>query len=911
LFAVLPDTLAWVTNQVAVDVVAAAGMVTLLRLYGRSWTAAGLGAAAFTYGGFVAMHSEHLDVVQAAGLLVWAFVAVDRLARRPSGRPAGPWMALLGLSLGLMLLTGAAEPVLDGGVALAIYAGWLVWKTRGRRLVLSAEVVGGAMLGALIGAAQLVPGSALQGHSQRALHTYMYFTSGSMNKSFTLLGLDPLLLGGGHSWPLSFVGTYNLPEISSYVGILPVMAVVGLLARRHRRSPEARQWWIWYVIGAVGLVLAWGSFTPLGHLEYLVPFYDRQRLLARNLLEVDLAATVLFAAWVDHMLLAQREPAGGGARRSPFPARADTGSTAGADSSSTAGRRRTRWSSDVALPLVPPIAVVGLQVVLVAGGPWFPHFLHVPGPVSYSNLWPLGAFLTVPTALALGAAWLVVRGPRLGRATVPLVAALLAADLLVFNVVTEVYPPSPNAAGQSATADALAGVLSAAGTGPGDLHHRMALFDPDRFYPNEVNALGQPDLTVLRGLSSVQGYGAVVDAGYDTATGAHLQGYLALPALTNGTLAGLDLGVFVTVPEYFVHEVVAPPSAPRSTIPGATPLPPVPADRSAGPVPAVAPPTPDSDYQLVPEPPAWVALVPGHVRTWYFGTVLAVGDVELPLRLGDTTPGTAQLRVGLLSPDGSGVEWRTTVPVSAGATSGPVSALAHLHVNVVVHVPGAPSAAGLVIEQMPGGPSGPQTTPAVGAALVSTAGQGTYRVDGSLRDVIDTPDWRFDRTIGPFAVFSSDRASGRAWLDPGSAGTAHVLSSPPWGVERIEVRCDEPAVLVRDVAFATGWQAAVSPAPGVSGPARGAAVVRHGLVQAVAVPAGTHVVTFRYRAHRLFEGLAGSGAGVLLAAGLVISGRRWNSRRGNGGRGNGERGKDERANRRRRRDAGDPGAADR
>lgn len=835
LFAVLPNMLAWVTNQVAVEVVAAAGMAALLRGFGRSWTAAGLGAASFAYGGFVAVQDVHLDIVQAAGWLVWAFVALERLARRPPGRAGAPWVALLGVSLGLMVLTGGAEPILDGGVVLVLYSAWLLWRAAGHRLALAAEVVGGAAIGILIGAAQLLPGSALQGQSQRATHSLWYFTSGSINKSFTLLGLDPFVLGGAHSFPLSFVGTYNLPEISSYIGILPVMGVVGLLARRHRRHPEARQWWIWYAIGIVGLVLAWGDFTPLAHLEYLVPFYNRQRLLGRNLLEVDIAAAVLFAAWVDHMLLA------------PRPAHARDGST-------------RRWRSDVVLPLLPPLAVVGLQVVILAGGPWFPHFLHVPGPVSYGNLWRLGLFLTVPSALAIGAALLVVHGPRLGRRTAVLAAALVTADLLVFNVMGQVFPQPSTAAGDSVSADALAGAVAAAGTGPGGVEHRMALFDPDRFHPNEVDQIGQPDLNILRDLSSVQGYGAVVDARYDAATGAHEQGNLSIGALFNGTLQGLDLGVIVTVPEYFVHAVVAPPSVPNATIAGATPLPPLAADRSAPTSPLAAPPTPAIDYHDVGPPASTVSLTAGAARTWYFGTVLAVRSVALPVAAAPgATPGPARLRIGVLSPDGTRVDERRTIPVRLPATG---------TTELRVGFPDGPAAAGLEIEQT----AGPALS--IGAATVATAGQGTYRVDGSLRDWLSAPTWRFDGTIGVFAVFTTTKASGRAFLEPSGAGTARVLSSPPWGADRIEVHSDAPAVLVRDEAFATGWQATVAPAPGGHGPTRSVSVVAHGLVQSVRVPAGTHVVTFRYRAHRVVEGLAGSLAGVVLALGLVIVGRR-------------------------------------
>jgi hypothetical protein len=63
LFAVLPGALAWVLNQVTVEVVAAAGMVALLRVLGRSWLASGLAAGAFAFGGFMTAQSVHLDLV--------------------------------------------------------------------------------------------------------------------------------------------------------------------------------------------------------------------------------------------------------------------------------------------------------------------------------------------------------------------------------------------------------------------------------------------------------------------------------------------------------------------------------------------------------------------------------------------------------------------------------------------------------------------------------------------------------------------------------------------------------------------------------------------------------------------------------------------------------------------------------
>jgi len=133
LFSVLPGAFAWVVNQALVQVVAALGMVVLLRVLGRSWTACGLGAVAFSYGGFMAAQNVHIDLVEAGACLPWAFAALHRLAHRPPGRSATPWVAMLGASIGLMGLSGAAEPILDGGVVLGLYALWLLWSTPSRR----------------------------------------------------------------------------------------------------------------------------------------------------------------------------------------------------------------------------------------------------------------------------------------------------------------------------------------------------------------------------------------------------------------------------------------------------------------------------------------------------------------------------------------------------------------------------------------------------------------------------------------------------------------------------------------------------------------------------------------------------------------------------------------------------------
>jgi len=160
----------------------------------------------------------------------------------------------------------------------------------------------------------------------------------------------------------------------------------------------------------------------------------------------------------------------------------------------------------------------------------------------------------------------------------------------------------------------------------------------------------------------------------------------------------------------------------------------------------------------------------------------------------------------------------------------------------------------------------------VGAVLVRTAGQGTYRVDGSLRDIVTAPGWRYLGRDGVFCLFVPSTAAGRAWVDGDAAARTRVVSDSPWGDETIRVTTRRAATLVRSVQYATGWQATVTGAEpgGPGGRARALSIRRLGLIQAVSVPAGDHLVSFVYRPARAYEGLATSALGVLVLVALAL-----------------------------------------
>ena len=243
--------------------------------------------------------------------------------------------------------------------------------------------------------------------------------------------------------------------------------------------------------------------------------------------------------------------------------------------------------------------------------------------------------------------------------------------------------------------------------------------------------------------------------------------------------------------------------------------------------------------------------------------------MTVPIQAGSPTAAAggseASLRVGLLSPDGHRTTWVGTVSTGPGPPG-----------TAVVAAPAPTPASAIVLETVAPGPVSPATvsraTVKIGAAVVKTAGQGTYRVDGSLRDVVTPGQWRFARMIGRFCVFTTASAQGRAWVQGGRGGAAHVVSSTPWGDETIRVTTTRPALLMRSQQFATGWQATVttvSARPGVAQSRTGVGVRRQGLIQAVEVPAGTSLVHFTYRPHRVLEGFVASALGVVALIALV------------------------------------------
>jgi hypothetical protein len=821
LFAILPATAAWAVNQMLVPWVAAGGLYLLLRTERLGPFPAGLGALTFAYVGAMDAQMVHFGLVAGVSWVPLDVLGVLQLGRAPSLRRGARWAALAGVAGALTILAGEPRAV-DVAVAVVVpVACWSVLRAPDRRLGRLALVAAAGAVAGGLGAVQLVPGLHAVADSQRAATSYHLFDSGSYPLSWLLVLWEPNLLGGSGSFGApSFLAGYNLTEVTGYVGVLPWVAAVSLLAGlgRGRRLPD---WLIWEVVAAIGLVLALGGSTPAWHLLIHLPLYGSQRLQSRNVLVVDLALAVLLAVWADRWL---SRPA-------------------------SAGRR-----AEVAAGSLVAVGVAGTGVASVVAGPALLRWLGVAAS-SARQAAALRPWWLPTLVLGAGALALVVRGPRLsvaGRRR--LLAGFAVVDTVVFALTSlfAVWPSLGHRPRATPTVEAAADPLPGPTRPVADLHlpGRFAVYDPGLVDGTAVAAAGAPDHNLLVGGWSLQGYSSLVNGTYAAATGSHGalgqgQDELSVAAIADGTLDQLDPGPLVTPPSFVV-------SVDDHRLPGSgTPLP-------------------------APERPSGRRLAAGEQGSWTFGEPVDLTALALPVAASGSPAGAGAaaefpgVSVEAITPAGRAValdpEARWSEP-SGGPGRSPGT------VAVDFRPPTAVRAVGLEVRAA--------APCVVGVPEVATASGLRLAVDGPLQDALDGGRWRYDGRDGPLSVYVATdpapplslrpvRPGGstagvqiRAVAGPALAPSAAVVSVPP-AVGPVGVG------VVRAVAAISGWSARYTP---VGGRTRTLPVRQLGLVQEVVVPPGRGEIRFIYRAPGLATGEWLGLGGLLLAAGLALASR--------------------------------------
>jgi hypothetical protein len=822
LFAVLPGLVAWTANLMITWWAAGFGTYAFLRASRLSPVASFLGALTFAFAGAMPAQVPHFGLVSGLSWIPFALLATLRLSERSGLRPRLLWTSVLAAAIALVILAGEPRALDDAVIIVAVYALWRAWRLRRwpDGLGYLGLVLAGAALGVAIGAVQWLPGIEAIYTSQRA-HGEALFNAGSLARKRLLLSLVPNLMGGSGSFGQpAFLGTYSLTEMTGYVGLMPLAAAGALLARRRWRPlPE---WLVWHVTALIGVLLALGGNTPLGHLLVHLPFFGDQRLQSRNLVIADFALAVLLAYWADDWL-GERRRSGSLARRLL-----------------------------AAAPGAAAVAVIAAMMVWGAGMlRWLGLAADRAAHASTLRL-ELVPFALLG-ALAVAVAWW---GPRLGRAgQVRVLTWFVSVDITLFTLLSVVAvaptpgdpaapPAAPAAApatpppGSTASTTALPHQPAAPAVPVARFTHggRFAIYDPDLLGGGELTALGVPDGNVMTQTPSIEGYSSIVDGTYATATGSHQasgdgQNVLAPSAIGDGTLDQLGTTVLLTPSAYLITPVT-----------GAA---------AAG--------------------PGLRHATPAEPATWYFGAWLPVTGLTLP------ASGARGLKVGLVEPSGR-VDWvsASAGPGASGAAAGPAGGggtvrvtLPQPHEAVAVRVATASGSAVL----------GPPVLSTAGGGSYRAAGPlqdalvpPRWRFSG------------FDGSFAMFADSMARPALTLQALPgvPAAGARIHPVAGPQFAPSAARVSSPHGVTVIRSVAAIPGWTAAWRPAG--QAVAKTLPLRRSGLVQAVTVPPGRGTLTWAYDppGARLGGWLSLAGLAVLLGVGVTAAsaGRRRSGKMG-------------------------------
>lgn len=281
------------------------GTFLLLRRRSLPIDASLLGAYGFAFAGFAVFHYMHLNAVAVVAHFPYALLAIDWLmrAQTPTGRA---WGGLaLAVVTGSELLLGYPQYVYFSLLAEGLYAA-LVWsEMRGWPRWLPA-LVAAKVLGIGLGAVQLLPTADALADSVRDAPTPEFLAMLSLPPRNIVLWLVPYLyktrvfapaeelepsvsLG-----PATVMADCRVHEYGVYSGVAaPVLLVWVLLRFRWLHHRRLAAWALG--LGAIGLALAFGDFTPLFAVTCRLPGLNLFRVPARHIVLVHLATAILVA----------------------------------------------------------------------------------------------------------------------------------------------------------------------------------------------------------------------------------------------------------------------------------------------------------------------------------------------------------------------------------------------------------------------------------------------------------------------------------------------------------------------------------------------------------------------------------------------------------------------------------------
>lgn len=289
-FVIFPPKLAMNVMVITTYHLSLVGTYLYARRIGQNRAGALIAGLAFTFGGYMIGHLGHTSRIAAAAWLPWMLLAIEALYQRFQWR----WIALGAAFVALQLFAG--EPQMNC-YALMIVGAYCLFslglrqelETR-KRFALGVLLMG--VCGVLLSLPQLLPDAELLSLGERASLTYEYFKAYSLPPKQILNLFLPYFFGGAAAppYPIAYWGEWNPAETLGYVGIIPLyLAAVAVLGGRGRLT------WFWAGCALVSLLLSFGAYLPfrIHRVLFEVPVYNLFRAQGRHLYQFTFAVGML------------------------------------------------------------------------------------------------------------------------------------------------------------------------------------------------------------------------------------------------------------------------------------------------------------------------------------------------------------------------------------------------------------------------------------------------------------------------------------------------------------------------------------------------------------------------------------------------------------------------------------------
>lgn len=333
---------------------------------------ASFGAMLFAFCGFTLSHGVHMNMVAVVAHIPWMLWAVDRALLSRTTADLRRTCAVVAVLTGSQILLGHPQAVLWSAVLTAAYLLFRVAADPAQRpMAPLATMIAGAVLGAGIGAVQLLATFYEVGHSTRPVDDPEFATTFSLPLAQLLHLLEPYAFWGRVFRWNEAPGAGD--EFGVYCGAVTLaltawwMAAPRLRREHARRDLDRLAWW-GLVLGAVGLWLATGRYGGLFYVETWIPIVREFRAPVRYVLFTHLGVALVSAAALTHLAAMRTETQASARQAALAPWALVLASTAGAAWLVTSGRVQGAMSSPAVI--IGPVLFAGaaLLVTLAARG---------------------------------------------------------------------------------------------------------------------------------------------------------------------------------------------------------------------------------------------------------------------------------------------------------------------------------------------------------------------------------------------------------------------------------------------------------------------------------------------------------------------------------------------------------------